>query len=46
MRKEEVDKMQNVIEGLHLKQGENKVVNEALIVEKADRIASLKLKRE
>jgi hypothetical protein len=46
MRKEEVDKMQNVIEGLHLKQGENKVVNEALVTEKADRIAALKLKRE
>jgi hypothetical protein len=46
MRKEEVNKMDNVIDGLRLKQGQNKVVDEALVVEKAERVAALRLKRE
>lgn len=46
MRKEELDRVSNVIDGLKFKSAENKNVNEKLIVERADRVAALRLKRE
>lgn len=46
MRKEELDRVNNVIDGLQFKQTTNKNVNEKLIVDRADRVAALRLKRE
>lgn len=46
MRREEVDKITNVIDGMKLKQGDNKRVNEAMLQEKSERVAALRLKRE
>ena len=46
MRKEELDRVNNVIDGLQFKQTTNKNVNEKLIVDRADKVAALRLKRE
>ncbi|CAD8204694.1 unnamed protein product [Paramecium pentaurelia] len=46
MRQEEVSKINNVIEGMQLKQKNNTKLNEDLIQERSDNVAKLKLKRE
>lgn len=46
MRKEEVDKITGVIDGMKLKQSDNKRVNEGMLQEKSEKVAALRLKRE
>ncbi len=46
MRKEEVDKMEKVADGMKLQQKENSKINEAMISEKSEKIAQLKMRRE
>lgn len=46
MRQEEIKKVEGVIDGLKLKQGRNKEVNEQLLVDKSERVAALRLKRQ
>ena len=46
IRKEELDRVNGVVEGLNNKKAENRRVNEQMVVDKAEKVAALKLKRE
>lgn len=46
IRKEELDRVNGVVEGLNKKKDENRKVNEYMVVDKAEKVAALKLKRE